>query len=229
MATNPIVRTSLTFTELMAHLQCSENDLRDAILSQQLVPSIFVKVPLWEMAINDSGKRSRLTPATRRDRWMYLVDVVELGSNDCAFNYYSDTLDAWKTTSVFKADGTGYIDIRKRMADVEREGRFSVEAIAKCEAFSGTQSRGSQVPAIVKAQWWNSKYDVWAIAKEIEKAGIGQGWGINQSGPRAQQYPISRISQAVAKKITDAETAAGQPRRIGGKTISTYLKSKGWK
>lgn len=229
MAANPIIRTHFTFTELMAHWQCSENDLRDAIVSQRLVPSIHVKAAVWEMALDSAGKRARRAPALYVNELMYLVGVESFGAFDCAFNYFSREPGPLEAGSLFKPDGSAYLDIRTRLSDVERDGRFTVEAIDNAKALYGSLTI-AQSPhgSSAKTQWWNSDFDVLAIAKEIEKQAEGREWGLNQSGARAQRYPLSRISDAVAKKIEDADTVAGKGRRINGKSISNYLKSKGW-
>lgn len=229
MPSNPIIKTSLSFTELMAHWKCSENDLRDAIVTGRLVPSVYVKGAVWELVLDTSAKRKTQTSAVSVNELMYLVEVERLGVSDCAFKYFSRETHLRGAGSLFKPDASAYVDVRKRLSDIEKDGRFTVDSIAEAEASYGNQTlTQSSVASITKTQWWNSDHDVWAIAKEIEKTALEKGWGVNQSGARAQRYPISTISEAVAKQIEDREKATGRGFSIGGKTISNFLKKAGW-
>lgn len=230
MATNPIIRTHFTFIELMEHWQCSENDLRDAIVSQHLVPSIYVKGAVWELAFGTSGKRTRRTPAVYVNELMYLVDVERFGASDCAFNFYSREPDALQDGSLFKADSNGYVDIRKRMADVEKNGRFMVEEVARSEALFGALAQSVSATPISSAAgpWWATDHKVVDIADGIKKEWIKQGRGVIQSGSRHGQYSRTAIGEAVAKKIEDAEKASQKNRTIGGKSVSEFLKKCGW-
>ena len=229
MPSNPIIKTSLSFTELMAHWQCSENDLRDAIITGQLVPSVYIKGVVWEIVVDASGKGKTRTQGSYVNELMYLVEVERLGVSDCAFKYFSRETHLRGAGSLFKPDASAYVDVRKRLSDVEKDGRFTVESIAETEASYSNQTLiPSSVASTTKTQWWNRDHDVWVIAKEIEKTALEKGWGVNQSGARAQRYPISTISEAVAKQIEHKEKASGRCLSIGGKTISNFLKKAGW-
>lgn len=230
MATNPIIRTHFTFTELMAHWQCSENDLRDAIVSQRLVPSIHVIGAVWELALDTSGKRTRLTTGIYINEMMYLIDVARLGASDCAFNFYSRDPDALTHGSVFKADGNGYVDIRKRMADVEKDGRFLAVEVARSQALFGALSQPVSTTLIssVAGRWWATEYDVINMANGIKEEWKKQRRGVIQSGSRHGEYGRFPIGEAVAKKIQDAEKANTTNRTIGGKSIANFLKENKW-
>lgn len=228
MAINPIIRTHLDFKELMARWQCSENDLRDAIVSQRLVPSIHVRGAVWEL--DTSGKRTQRTSSVYVNELMYLVGIERFGASDCAFNFYSRESGALQASFLFKSAGNGYVDIRKRMADVEKNGRFMAEEVARSEALFGALAQSASATPISSAAgpWWATDHKVVDIADGIKKEWIKQGRGVIQSGSRHGQYSRTAIGEAVAKKIEDAEKASQNNRTIGGKSVSEFLKKCGW-
>lgn len=229
MPSNPVIRTSISFTDLIAHWQCSENDLRDAIISGRLVPSVHVRGVVWELVVDTSGKRRTQTPAVYVNELMYLTKVERLSATDCAFNYLSREPHLRDASSLFIPDGSAYVNIRKRLSDVERDGRFTVESIANAESSYADQTlTQSPIASTVKTQWWKSDYDVSKIASEIKQEWIKQGRQVIQSGSRHGKYGRLPIGDAVSKKITDYEKAAESKRFIGGKSIADYLKETGW-
>lgn len=229
MATNPIIRTDFTFAELMEHWKCSKNDLRDAIVSQRLVPSIRIKGAVWELILDTSGKRIRITPAVYVNELMYLVGVERFGASDCAFNCYSRKPDELQAGSLFKADGNGYVDIRKRMSDVEINGRFLAKEVARSEGLYKTLAGAvSEQTTAVKGQWWNIEHNVLEIASGIKEEWKTQGREVIQSGSRHGKFGRLPVGDAVSKKITDAEKTIGSDRSVGGKTIANFLKTSGW-
>lgn len=227
---NPIIRTHFTFTELVAHWQCTENDLRDAIASQRLVPSIHLKGVFWELAFDTSGKRTRKTPAVFVNELMYLVEVKRLGAFDCAFTFYSREADALQSGSLFKADSNGYVDIRKRMSDVEQMGCFVIEEVARSEALYRTlaQTVSTTQDSSAADKWWATDHNVIGIANGIKGEWQRQGRSVIQAGARHGNYGRLPIGEAVAKKIVDAEKVTGQGRSIQGRTIADYLRKYDW-
>ena len=227
MATNPIIRSLLSFTELMMHWQCSGNDLRDAILSQRLVPSIHVNRAVW--VLDASGKRTQNAPAIFVNEMMYLVGITRLGASDCAFNFYCREPNVHQTSSLFKDASNGYVDSRKRMADIEKDGWFMPEEVDRAKTlYEAMAEIASTQSAADKNPWWRTKHNVIALANEVKAAWVREGREVIQSGSRHGQYSRSAIGEAVAKKIYDAEKVNNSKRTIGGKSISDYLKECNW-
>lgn len=181
------------------------------------------------MALDSAGKRARRGPALYVNELMYLVGVEPFGAFDCAFNFYSREPDALQTGSLFKADGNGYVDIRKRMSDVVMDGRFLTDEVARSEylyrALTGAVSAQTKA---VKGQWWNIDHNVLAMASGIKDEWIRQEREVIQSGSRHGQYSRSSIGEAVAKTIEDAEKANTTNRTIGGKSIANFLTKNKW-
>ena len=228
MPSNPIIKTLRSFTELMAHWQCSENDLRDAIITGQLVPSVYVRGVVWEIVVDSLGKGKTQTQGVYVNELMYLVEVERLGVSDCAFKYFSRKTHLRGAGSLFKPDASAYVDVRKRLSDVERDGRFTVDSISEAEASNSNQTH-AQFPAAStsKTQWWNTEYDVSKLANEIKQEWIKQGRPVIQSGSRHGKYGRLPIGEAVSKQIADYEKLA-KNRFIGGKTIADFLNKIDW-
>lgn len=227
MATNPIIRSHLSFTELMVHWQCSENDLRDAIVSQRLVPSIHVNGAVW--VFNASGKRTQDDPAIFVNEMMYLVGIAQLGASDCAFNFYCREPNVLRASSLFKDARNGYVDTRKRMADVEKDGRFMPVEVDRAKTiYEAMTARASTPSAADKNLWWKTKHNVTELANEVKAVWVSEGREVIQSGSRHGQYSRSAIGEAVAKKIEEAEKVNKTNGTIGGKSISNYLKECNW-
>ncbi len=176
-----------------------------------------------------SGTRTRSPRAVFVNELMFLVGVARIGASDCAFNYYSRSPDVSQSDSLFKADGSGYVDIRKRMADVEKDGRFTVEEVARSEAlYKAMRCVVPTPPAGKKSPWWATDHDVIKLADAIKEEWCASDRAVNQSGPRHGQFSRAAIAEAIAKKIEDAEKDTGTKRSIGAKTISNYLSDNGW-
>lgn len=229
MAVNPIKKTYLNFVELMAHWECSENDLFRAIINKQLIPSVHVNAPLWELKHNAAGKRVRQSPAVFVNDFMYLVGVSRQGIYDCKFTLYSRQVDPGDTDSLFKAVTNQHVDNHLRMCDVVTQGCFTLDAINQAEANTkSTVNVATSQASVEKQTWWQSNYDVLAMARELEKEYEERGQ-VNQSGKRSGKVPISTISAAIAKRITDAESKAHTSNSIVGKSVTNYLTKSGWK
>ena len=97
-------RNYLTFAELQSRWECTDNDLRDAIISGALKPSVKIdaelSLPQWQ-----EGSRDEMEPSgfladendepikTRPRGWQYLQEPVQTAPFDCIFSLISDDRD----------------------------------------------------------------------------------------------------------------------------------------
>ena len=214
----------------MQRFDWTESDLKEAIVSGRLIPSIFESGALWPTPVGRNGLRTRMTPAIFVKDWMYLVGVTPTGPFDCTFEYLAKTAsDLAGGGEVYSRDGTGYINNRMSLADVVARGAFSIEVL---ERFEVSRAHAPRLPAspprLGKAAWWNTSYDVWAMAERIEREAPDKGWGLNERGLRAGRYPLNRLSGVVAAEITASEANKGSKEKIGFKQIEKHLRNAGW-
>lgn len=144
-------RDYLTFVELMARWQSSENDLSYAIISGALKPSIVLngmhKLLVWET--DDNGV---LVASTYRDRyhdqislapkgWHYLQEPMQTESFDCQFLYVSDARDPVKCSDPLNENWHS-IATPMTLNDVKRAAVFLVTEVENYESqnhvFGGT-------------------------------------------------------------------------------------------
>jgi hypothetical protein len=149
MAIKIPTRNYLTFSELQERWQCSENDLRYAIISGAVKPSIRLigkhKILSWEIdafgdwvasdyAPGDSG----YTLEVDARGWQYLQDPIQTESFDCEFRFAADDWDAEKGELPFaiwrKLNGT--VNIGK----IKESAVFLLEEIARYEAKYGNEA-----------------------------------------------------------------------------------------
>lgn len=230
MTTIKARRTDLTFVDLMKRWGWDENDMRDAVINQGLMPSYFIYGAVWQRPLDATGGRARAGAASVYEL-MYLTRFHKTGALDGYFDRCAREPDALDNGGdVFEVGGVGVEGNRVSLADVLEKGVVAMSEIARFEeSCMEVSEKEPSADNSAKTQWWNEDYNVWAMAKEIESKGADQGWGVNQSGARAGRYPLNRIGDAVAAKIATAELAAGSTRKILGKTIINYLKKRNWK
>ena len=110
MSTNIIDRGYLTFSELMSKWQCAENDLRYAIITSELKPSIRLigmhACLTWDIDPWGDWEASEVNDGFRRDMrkprgWQYLQDPIQTGPFDCQFEHASDERDPDKSDIPF--------------------------------------------------------------------------------------------------------------------------------
>lgn len=225
-------RARLTFDEVRERWQWSENDLREAVISGQLVPSIYEKGAIWPIRFDHAGKPSRMTPAVFSNHWLYAVSVNPTGPFDCNFDYLADTHDALASGGgVYQRDakGGGFINNRVTLADVIANGVFATAELTRYEAAHGAGSKmdddGMPGKTIL---WWQQRHDIVSMASRIEAQYVKDGRGLNQSGARAGKFSLTALGEAVSTEIGKAEKVEKSPRTISGKTIVNFLKTKGW-
>lgn len=209
----------------------SENDLKELVVSGKLVPSIFESGALWPLPIGSNGRRKRATNTIFVKEWMYLVGIRPIGPFDCEFEFLAKTAhNPAEGGEVYSRDGTGYINMRTTLADVIANGTFSIEEVERQERIhTPASSRQASPHPLGNAAWWNTSYDVWAMAEMIEREANDRGWGVNQRGRRAGRYPLKTLSAAVATQITETEATRGSKQKIAFKQIENYLRNAGWK
>lgn len=230
MPATPVTRSHLTFKELMERWDCSENDLRDYVINGHIVPSIFVKRAIEDVAKDSNGTWRRTGPAAFVSDWMYVVGVTVTAPLDCAFAFIAREPDAVaKGAAVFAFCGNSMVDSRTRLCDVLEQGAFMMVEVIRAESLSEKLKEeainGWNTP---KPQWWNIEHDPLTLAKDIEIKWKSEGRGVNQSGARAGEFALSALSEAVVAEIEKVERRQGRGRTIGAKTMSNYLKTKGW-
>lgn len=142
-------RNYLTFSELQERWQCSENDLRYAIISGAVKPSMRLigkhKLLSWEIDAFGDWVASDYAPGdfgytleVDARGWQYLHDPVQTESFDCEFRFAADDWDAEKGESPFaiwrKLNST--VNIGK----IKESAVFLLEEIARYEAKYGNEA-----------------------------------------------------------------------------------------
>lgn len=123
MTTKFTHRTSISFQELIVQGEITENDLKDGILSQRLVPSYFIDGEVSEMSLDADGVLKRTSGAFKKEL-MYLVKPRPLGSFDCDFEFCATTADAIETGAPIFQLGVpgGYVRTRISLTDILDKG-----------------------------------------------------------------------------------------------------------
>lgn len=229
MATIPAGRMQLQFSEVMARWQWSEVDLKDAIINKIVTPTVFVKGTLLIYRQGSGGVRQQVTQAIAINDWLYLVDVRKTAPFDCEFFYLAKVPDAFASGgdlfTVVQMTPGGHLRPRYYLSSIFELCALSMDEVLRYESLHG------QLHGAVKARWWNTEHNVVAIADSVKEKWKASNRDVNQSGARAGLYPIDAIGKAVAMEIAKIERtlkATGKARTIGGKTISTFLKERGW-
>ena len=154
-------RSYLTFTELQARWQCSENDLTDLVVSCTLRPSIQpsgpLRIPEWgvnEQSGNISPVGYAIVQTRTRDSYeedgeetftrqpsgrIYLQSPQNIGLLDCEFGLANDERDP----IVPDHDGIDWhggwycLPSAMNMADVKNQGMFEIGEVLSFEALNG--------------------------------------------------------------------------------------------
>lgn len=130
-------RNHLTFQEVLTRWNWQIDDLKEVVVSGELVPSLYESKPLWPMRIGANGKRQHnpTEPAIVPNRWMYLVGVKTTGPFDCKFTYFADRpKDIDSENPVYKRVGNGYNDLSATLSDVIERGGFSIQEVKRYES-----------------------------------------------------------------------------------------------
>jgi hypothetical protein len=133
MTTIPASRTQLTFKELMVRWGWDENDMRDAMINQGLVPSYFISGAVWQRPSNKAGERPR-AGATSVYESLYLVSFHETGALDGYFDRCArepDSID--KNGDIFEVGGIGVVKSRVSLADVLQNGMVMMAELDRFE------------------------------------------------------------------------------------------------
>lgn len=147
----PAYRTHLTMQELLVRWDWTENDLRDAIVRQDLIPSYFISGAVWPRVANDSGKRTR-SEATSLQELLYLVSFRERGALDGYFDFGARTPDALTTGEViFEVGGVGVQNGRISLQEVLTGG---VVTEIEMQRFEEETQLTPQPEAAVNTQRW---------------------------------------------------------------------------
>jgi hypothetical protein len=159
-------RNYFTFSELMTRWDCTENDLRFAIISGAIKPSIKLNgehyCVLWK--INGFGEYNpdefnpnstdsyRLQYKPRR--WLYLQDPVQISPFDCEFKFVSDDRNPDKGEPCFSIWHS--LPVPLSMDRIKNDAVFLLEEVARYEAEHGTEVGAAKAEATLSARERNS-------------------------------------------------------------------------
>lgn len=217
MAIKIPARNYLTFSELQERWQCTENDLRYAIISGAVKPSIRLvgkhKILSWEMDAFGDWVASAYEPgelgyALEVDArgWQYLQDPVQTESFDCEFRFAADEWDAEKGELPFaiwrKLNST--VNIGK----IKESAVFLLEEIARYEAKFGDEAE-YQKPAkpLATRERYTLLTIIAALCKEakIDIRTPSKAGDLIQSLTDSMAAPVAkRTIEEHLKKIPDA-------------------------
>lgn len=232
MATNPSIRTMFTMSEAATHLGWSDQDLREAIILGRITPSYYVNKAVWVYDVDTSGALKKRTPATFKNDWMYAVRFKQTAAWDGHFEYLAETPQAPGPNSVlYQLTGESMVGGHiLPLAEVLAKG---VVMKSEIDRFAPSTTAASQIPGNAtsqskKPQWWNTAYNILAMADAEKSKRAASGFGVNQSGKRAGKHPLSTMASALAHQVEKQEKDAGRKRSIGAKTIENFLRENGW-
>lgn len=143
-------RNYLTFLELQSRWECTENDLRYAIISGELKPSVRIdaelSAPDWEhdffdgmVASGDFLDGNYESYKFRPRGWQYLQDPFQTAPFDCRFSLISDDRDAEKPKEPDYIPFTLWFYLPKPMnlEGVKSDAVFLLKEIARFEEKHG--------------------------------------------------------------------------------------------
>lgn len=206
----------------------SESDLRDAIMSGQLVPCYYVNAGVWVYDLDANGALQRRTPAIFKNEWLYAVRFKQTSANDGHFEALSETTGPFQPGAVFYGL-TGNSMVRGHVVPLHDILAHGTVAVAELNRFRSSPIAPTPMsqpapPSGKVAPWWSSDYDLVQMAEAEKTKRTAGGYGMVQCGPRAGKHPLKAISEALSKQITADEKAAGRDRSIGAKSIENYLR-----
>lgn len=225
---NPSHRTRWNMPEVLTQLGWSESDLRDAIMSGQLVPSYYVNAGVWVYDLDANGALQRRTPAIFKNEWLYAVRFKQTSANDGHFKALSETTGPFQPGAVFYGL-TGNSMVRGHVVPLHEVLAHGTVAVAELNRFRSSLSASTPTtqpasPSGRVAPWWRTDYDLVQMAEAEKTKRTASGFGMVQRGPRAGKHPLKAISEALSRQITADEKAAGRDRSIGAKSIENYLR-----
>ena len=146
MAIRIPARNYLTFPELQDRWQCTENDLKFAIISGELKPSVRLlgthTVLVWEQSASGEWEISEYHPGDLGYRleidvrgWQYLQDPIQTAAFDCKFWLVSDDRNPEKSEAPFSCWFA--LPAHMKLDDVKNTGVFLLEEVARYEAKHG--------------------------------------------------------------------------------------------
>ncbi len=149
MAIRIPTRNYLTFPELQERWQCSENDLKFAIISSELKPSVRLPgkhiVLTWEESALGRWEISEYYPGDLGYRleievraWQYLQEPMQTEPFDCQFKLVSDDRNPDKSEIPFSCWYA--LPAIMKLSDVMNSGVFLLEEVARYEMKHGDDS-----------------------------------------------------------------------------------------
>lgn len=225
---NPTHRTRWDMPEVLTQLSWSESDLRDAIMTGQLVPCYYVNAGVWVYDLDANGALQRRTPAIFKNEWLYAVRFKQTSANDGHFEALSETTGPFQPGAVFYGL-TGNSMVRGHVVPLHDILAHGTVAVAELNRFRSSPIAPTPMsqpapPSGKVAPWWSSDYDLVQMAEAEKTKRTASGFGRIQRGARAGKHPLKAISEALSRQITADEKAAGRDRSIGAKSIENYLR-----
>lgn len=225
---NPNLRTRWNMPEVLTQLGWSESDLRDAIMSGQLVPCYYVNAGVWVYDLDANGGLQRRTPAIFKNEWLYAVRFKQTSANDGHFEALSETTGPFQPGAVFYGL-TGNSMVRGHVVHLHDVLAHGTVAVAELHRFRSsliapTPTTQPALPSGKLAPWWCMDYDLVQMAEAEKTKRTAGGFGMVQRGPQAGKHPLKAISEALSRQITADEKAAGRDRSIGAKSIENHLR-----
>jgi len=154
-------RNYFTFAELQKLWKCTEDDLKFAIISSEIKPSIMLlgehKVISWEVDPGGEwraknplplGKGFQLQVETKH--WQYLQDPVQIGAFECEFSFLTNDRDAEK-----EEGGNSFwrrLPSPIRMEQIKEAAVFLLEEVARYESRYGGNSVATDVEKPLKSR-----------------------------------------------------------------------------
>jgi hypothetical protein len=144
MAIKFLARRYLTFPELLVRWECQPNDIRQAVLSRALVPSMFIDATLltgwWDeeydhetgLAAPNFMADVRHTPSRRVRKFLFMRDPHDTGLMTCSFGTFCDSA----TATPFDSGDMTWFDPHRQITldDVVADGVFMSTEVARYEA-----------------------------------------------------------------------------------------------
>jgi hypothetical protein len=151
-------RAYLTFSELRERWDCTENDLREAIISGELRPAMrtdkALAVPTWaedwkgDLYPDDQVQAKNGYPlALKRFGWLYLQKPEPTASLDCKFTVCTDDRDAQMPDSPEDFPFTIWYWLPQpwSMRDVQENAAFLQEEIVRFETVHAEEPEQTKV------------------------------------------------------------------------------------
>ena len=176
------VKTYLDFSELQTRWRCTENDLRYAIISGALKPSVNIDAeldtPEWKFSALYGAlaiRRSEDFGASRRKPhwrgWHYLQNPIQTGPFECHFNVITDDRDPDKPDDEEDISFSIWLCLLTPMTlkDVKSDAVFLLTEIANYEAKHGVEAKTDKEDSALKTRERDTLLTIIAaLAKEAK-------------------------------------------------------------